>query len=125
MAEALPRGRTLTTELISRQHLAGWWWLLAVGMTLGLVFVTAGVFLVARRRKNLSRPGRIAVVVIAAWACLGATAVFLDDVRHGGDWGGGIVQGASIVLYGLIGCAVVWAVERTLKKVLRRARLAP
>jgi hypothetical protein len=65
------------------------------------------------------------VAVLAVWTSVGATAVFLDDVRHGGDWGGGITQSAFIVLYGLIGCAVVWAVDWTVRKLRHRPGFAP
>src|SRR5579871_1245172 len=127
MIAASPHVQTGTTELISRgsshAYLGAWWWLLMLGMVLGLVVVASGVVLVARGRKNLTRPGRIAVAVLAVWVSVAATAVFLGDVRSGGDWGGGVFQAAVMVLYGLVGCMVVWTVDRTVQKLRRRPGL--
>lgn len=116
-------------ELISRgvihALLVGWRWLPAFTVVLGLVFIAVGVVLVARVRKNLSRPGRIVVAVITVWTAVVATVVFLDDVRHWGDWGGGGFQAGFIVLYGLVGCAIVWAVDTGVRTLRRRPGFAP
>jgi hypothetical protein len=103
----------------------GWWWLPTVTEVLGLGLIALGVVLVARGWKHLRRPGRIAIAVIAVWTAVAATAVVLNDVRHWGDFGGGVFQGAFMVLYGLMGCAIVWAVDTGVRTVRRRPGLAP
>jgi ABC-type Fe3+-siderophore transport system permease subunit len=106
-------------------HLVGSLWLLRVGIVLAFGLVVAGAVLMARHRKSLSRPARIVVVGIASLAAWAAIAVLLDAGQSGHDWGDAAVSVAFIVLYGLVGCAIVFAVDRTVMKIRRRPRLAP
>src|SRR5262249_51849955 len=98
----------------------GFLWLPTFSVILGLGFIAVGVVLVARGRKNLSRLGRSAVTLIAVSTAIRATAVCLADVGHWSEWGGGAFHGAFIVLYGLIGCGVVRALDTAARSVRRR-----
>ena len=42
--------------------------------------------------------------------------MFLDAYRPTGDWRGGLVEVAFVVLYGLVAAGIVWTVEKAAKR---------
>lgn len=80
---------------------------------LGLLgLVIAGIWVMACAARRMSRPGQIVVGLVAVYALAGAVVAFLDGYRPTGDWRGGVVEGAFIVLYGLVATGIVWAVDK-------------
>jgi Na+/melibiose symporter-like transporter len=76
----------------------------------------AGVSVVARAAKRMSRPGRIVVGLVAVWTVGAAITVFVDADRPTGDWRGGVVAGSFVVLYGLVAAGIVWVVDKAAKR---------
>jgi hypothetical protein len=91
-------------------------WAVAVVYLAILGLLIAGVLVMARAAKRMSRPGRIIVGLIAAWTIVGAIAVFLDAYRPTGDWGGSAVQGLFLVLYGLFAAGIVWVFDSAARR---------
>jgi len=90
---------------------------LLIVATLGFVgLVIAGVWVMARAAKRMSRPAKIAVGFVAVWTTVFAMVAFLDAYRPSGDWRGGVVEASFAVLYGLVGSGVVWAVDKAAKR---------
>lgn len=89
----------------------GWAPALVIVAILGLVL--AGIWVMARAARRMSRPGQIVVGLVAAYALAGAVVAFFDGYRPTGDWRGGVVEGALIVLYGLVTAGIVWVVDQT------------
>lgn len=89
---------------------------------LALVYVAifgsliAGVWVMARAARRMSRPGRIVLGLVAAWTSVVAVVVFRDTYRPYGDWRGGLVSVAFVVLYGVAAAGVVWAVDRAARR---------
>ena len=78
--------------------------------------LVAGVWVMARAAKQISKRGRIVVALVAVSTLGAAVPVFLDAYRPTGDWRGGLVEVAFVVLYGLVAAGIVWAVERAAKR---------
>jgi hypothetical protein len=91
-------------------------WALALLYLAILGSLSAGVWVLARAARRMSRPGRIVVGLVAAWTSVVAVVVFLDTDRPYGDWRGGLASVAFVVLYGLIAAGIVWAVDRTARR---------
>jgi hypothetical protein len=98
-------------------------WALALAAVVILGLLTAGVWVMARAAKRMSRAGRVVVGLVAVWTVGFAIVAFLDAYRPTGDWRGGVVEGSFAVLYGLVAAGVVWAVDRASKR-LRAGSLA-
>jgi hypothetical protein len=92
----------------------GWAVALVYIAILGVLVV--GVRVMARAAKQMSKPGRIVVEVAAVWASVFAIVAFLDAYRPTGDWRGGLVEVAFVVLYGLVAAGIVWTVEKAAKR---------
>jgi hypothetical protein len=94
--------------------LPGWAVALVYVAILGILI--AGVTVMARAAGRMSRPGRIVVGLVAVWTIGVSIVVFLDAYRPTGDWRGGFVEVAFVVLYGLVAAGVVWAVDKTARR---------
>jgi FtsH-binding integral membrane protein len=81
---------------------------------LGILF--AGVWVVARAVRRMSKPARIVVGLVAVWTLVVGVVVFLDAYRPTGDWLGGLVSVAFVVLYGLVAAGIVWVVDATVRR---------
>jgi len=108
----------VTTSLqVSATHHSG-----LIGLVILLVLLAvlaldiAGVVLVVRRNRQLSRAARIVIAVVSAWTLVVALILF---VQNAGDVGGAIVTSAFVVLYGLIGCGVVFLVDAVVRRIRR------
>ena len=102
---------TSTAQLHSVHAFPGWAVALVYVAILGIL--TAGVWVIARAAKRMSRPGRIVVGLVTVWTIGVSIVVFLDTYRPTGDWRGGLVTVAFVVLYGLVAAGIVWAVDKT------------
>ena len=71
----------------------------------------------ARAATRMSRPAKIVVGLVAVWTVAFAIVAFLDGYRPTGDWGGSLVEAAFAVLYGLVAATIVWAVDKTAKRI--------
>ena len=91
-------------------------WAVALVYVAILGVLVAGVWVMARATKQMSMPGRIVVGLVAVWTLGAAVPVFLDAYRPTGDWRGGLVEVAFVVLYGLVAAGIVWAVEKAAKR---------
>lgn len=90
---------------------------LLIVATIGFVgLVIAGVWVVARAARRMSRPGKIAVGLVGLWTTVFAMVAFLDAYRPNGDWRGGVVEASFAVLYGLVGSGIVWALDKAAKR---------
>ena len=98
-----------------------WAWALLVLEYLGLLIV--GVVVVVRATRRMSRPATIVVGVLGVWTIAGTIAVFLDLDRSG-DWRGGALSSSFVVVYGVVGAGVVWAIDRAVNLLSRRTRRA-
>jgi hypothetical protein len=84
-----------------------------VAVLSGLV---AGVWVMARAAKRMSKPGKVVVGIVAVWTLVASVPVFLDAYRPTGDWRGGLFEVAFVVLYGLVAAGIVWAVDKTARR---------
>jgi len=91
-------------------------WASALLILAYFVILVAGVWVIARAAKRMSKPGRIAVGLVAVWTIGGATVTSLDAYRPTGDWRGSVVAASFVVLYGLVAAGIVWGVEKTSKR---------
>jgi hypothetical protein len=91
-------------------------WVVVLVYAALLAILVAGVWVVSRAAKRMTRPGRIIVAVIALWTIWDAVVVFLDAYRPTGDWGGGIVEAAFIVVYGLVAAVIVLGVDKGVRR---------
>ena len=88
-------------------------WAVALVYVAVLGVLLAGVVFIARAATRMSRPGRLVVGLVAVWTIGVSIVVFLDAYRPTGDWRGGLIEVAFVVLYGLLAAGVVWAVDKT------------
>lgn len=97
----------------------GWASALAIAAILGLL--VAGVWFMARAARRMSRAGQIVAGLVAVYTFVGTVVAFLDAYRPTGDWRGALVEGAFLVLYGLVAAGIVWAVDKGAKRFRARA----
>jgi hypothetical protein len=64
----------------------------------------------------MSKPARVVVALVAVWTTAGSILVLLDLYRPTGDWRGSLVSACFVVLYGLVAAGVVWAIDKTAKR---------
>jgi hypothetical protein len=115
------RGRVVALRVQSHSGLVGAFIVLVL---VALVAAeAAGVVYVVRRTPRLTRPARFLVVIVGVWTILAAGTVFVQDLRPAHDWGGALVSGFFIVLYGLIGCGVVLLVDAFVKRLHQPKRV--
>lgn len=91
-----------------------------VALVLLFAIDAGGVLIVVRWNRRLTRPGRVLVGIVSLWTIVVAAAVFVQELRPGDDWGGALVSTAFIVLYGLIGCGVVFLADPFARQFRRR-----
>jgi len=118
---AASHSRTITTSgtdnlVPLHEHAVLPGWASALLLLAYLVILIAGVRLMARTAKRMSKPGRIVVGLVAVWASAFAIVAFLDAYRPTGDWRGGAVEASFAVVYGLVAAGIVWAVDTTAKR---------
>ena len=117
MGRSPSRGTAWVTLHLDRQ--VGWLGaIVLIVLVAVLVLDIAGVVFVVRRNRRLSRAARVVVAVIAAWTLVVAAVLFVQDAS---DWRGAFWTDAFVVLYGVIGCGVVFGVDAVARR-LRQSK---